>query len=170
MSLPSPSTLLATVTLAFASVFTAGAALAQDWKHASVKSAEGVTLNLDYTTKKDPVTGCYKCTLYTRTDALWLNIEAPGLGDGDTVRAVVLNKRYTQWTRPEPTEIETYAFDLAPAGNGRFTVDAGTLRTWGQGYGGVEDFVLEIALVVNGKWLQDPISGTSNFQLNLAQD
>ena len=66
------------VSLIFASVFAAGTALAQDWKHASVKSSEGITLKIECTTNKDGFNGCYKCIVYTRTDALWLNVEAPG--------------------------------------------------------------------------------------------
>lgn len=149
-------------------------AFAQTWHHASGTSQEGVSLTLDYTTKKDAFNGCYKCTYYTRTDALWLNLQSPVLKAGDSVRAVLVNKRYAFWTRPDVTEIETREVDFAYAGSeggvARFTVEAGNLRTWGSGYGGTEDFELEVAIVVNGVWLKDPVSGTSNFRFALSEN
>jgi len=147
-------------------VLSSSAALAGEWKHAQLVSAEGVAIDVDYTVKSDTFNGCYKCTLFTRSDALWINVTAPNLSEGDKVRAVLVNKGKFA-TASDVIHFETKEIDLTYAGNGRFTADAGSLRIWGSGYAGAETFTLEVALVVNGTWLKDPMSQTNNFVLPL---
>lgn len=153
--------------------FGAQNALAQEWKHASATAVENVSLSLDYTTIKDPYTGCYRCTVYTRTEALWINLRSADFSGSESVRAVLVNKRFAPWTSPAVTDIETREIDLTFAGVengiGRFTADAGSVRTWGAFPGVWEDFELEIAIVVNGHWLQDPATQTSNFRFALSE-
>ena len=147
-------------------VLASSSALASEWKHSELVSAEGVAVEVDYTVKSDVFTGCYKCTLYTRSDALWINVSAPNLSEGDKVRAVLVNKGKFA-TTPDVLHFESKEIDLTYAGNGRFTADAGSLRIWGAGYAGTETFTLELALVVNGTWLKDPVSKTNNFVVPL---
>lgn len=150
-----------------ASLYYANLGFSSPWLHSQVVSQEKVAITLDYTYERDAFDGCYKCTFYDRTSNLWINVTADWLSNSDRVRVVLLNKSYPFWSAGEYFNLETREIDLSFAEDGRFTASISALKLFGSGYGGKEIFELELAVVINGVWLLDPISQSHNFRVSM---
>lgn len=124
--------------------------LADDFEHAELKSSDGTSIQLDYQQ------GIFRDG-YLVASPLWVHVISPSLRPLDRVRVVLM---VYDFGRQEQFE----EVDLYYAAPGRFD---GYLR------GGLvigregDDFKEQLACVVSGRWLRDPINGTSNFQLTL---
>jgi hypothetical protein len=93
----------------------------------------------------------------------WLNVQRSDLGPSDHVRAV--------WIDNSQFVGQTYSqnqVDLSYAGNGRFTAQLpDTVEYLGDESGGLPTSQ-QLAIVVDGDWLTDPVSGSHNFNLQLS--
>lgn len=145
-------------------------AWATEWKHVNLQSSDGTKIAIDYQAQQEAFSGCYKCTIDTKTTAAWINVSAPNLGANDTVHAVVLNFRLGNhsYAQPEVVELNDYHIDLHWDENAqKFTATLPALSIYRTGYPGTWKFRQEIAIVVNGQWLNDPMSNTHNFKFSL---
>lgn len=137
------------------------------WNHRTLYSAAGTQIKIDFNIEVEEFSGCYKCNLDTRAKNLWVNIIDTDLTSNDQVRIIFLNKEYSSYRNPGEFYLQTIELDLEFAENGRFTGPLGSLTIYSSGYGGTFHYAQEIAIVINGEWLLDPISNTNNFSLKL---
>lgn len=127
-----------------------GVGLADETLHSQVKSTDGTVIQVDYQQEifRDG---------YVIATPLWIHALNSRLRPGDRVRVVLMT-----YDAGRLEQFETV--DLYYSEPGRYE---GLLRG-GLVIGHEEDhFRQELACVVNGGWLSDPINGTSNFQLTL---
>lgn len=117
------------------------------WRHANLKAADGTEINVDY--------NVFRAGDAIMADPLWVNVKNPAFSGGEKVRVVLINS--TVLTQ------STQTLDLEHAGQGRFTARAG--RVWIMQT--EASFNQEIAVVVDGKWLTDPVSGSNNFKFRM---
>lgn len=105
---------------------------------------------------------------------LWINLSHHSFNGSERVRAILLNHAYlAYYPRPNgPTPgITTLAkdqeFDLTWCGDHFAGKAPETFFVKYRGYGYVNQFFQELAIVVNGEWLKDPVSQSSNFLFQL---
>jgi hypothetical protein len=122
------------------------------WCHDYLAATDGTQIALDYQTQ-----GGFNSAGSFRVSPLWINVRSEGLGASDHVRAVLIDI-----TGNLGEVVQTQQIDLSYAGPGWFTGQT-TLDT------SLNDFQ-QIAVVADGAWQKDPISGGSNFEFNLGDD
>lgn len=136
-----------------------------EWKHASAISAEGVQIQVNYEVKQGPV-NCFKCSQYTYATPLWITIEHSSLKSSDKVRVMLLNFRKHSFYSKEQLEVQELDLKFFSE-DSSFSQEAQPLVIYSSGYGGTEICRQEIAVVINGQWLKNPVNGTSNFAIKL---
>ena len=144
----------------------------EDWRHAGLKSENGIEIKMDYKTRDSRPEGCLKCQLTTYADPLWINISGGSLKESDKVRLVLINIAHYSYTPQYPSTDVNY-LDLT-WDKDHFTGDYKSvsqldghlysLPIYASGYGGIWIYDQELAIVVNGTWLVDPISKKNNFK------
>jgi hypothetical protein len=149
------------------------APLAQASGTKTLTSTSGHQITLNYSTSVE-VTNSNKPARITTADSIQIGVTHPSLKISDRVRVVLVNKATTQLgcgANQVHKKEETHMLDLGPAGAGPFLGGELTspLLISNLGYCYTVYGKLEVAVVVNGEWLQDPINGSHNFQVDLAQ-
>lgn len=117
------------------------------WRHANLKAADGTEINVDY--------NVFRAGDGLLADPIWVNVSNPAFCGGERARVVLINSSLAGQS--------TQTLDLEYAGQGRFTARAG--RVWI--IQPEANFSQEIAVVVDGKWLTDPVSGSNNFKFRM---
>lgn len=131
----------------------------ENWKHVRLTAADGTAITVDYTVQD--LAGSVIAS------PVWINVSGRDFNKVGNVRVLLINYYLTSG----PIQLEdTQQLDLKYAGGSRFTgqlqkvlMSEGTYM-----YGG-NIFRQELAVVVDGKWLRDPVSGTNNFKFQLAR-
>lgn len=156
------------------------ATLASDnWKHARLVSAEKIEISVDFISKFYN-TSSNKPSSSTYASPIYFNITDRNLDSQDKVQVVLINhykseSRYGNYAYSAQKE---YIIDLSYAEGGQFTAqfssdndytneESTRLQIAGFSYSSAIYFWQEIAVVINGQWLTDPVGRTHNFQLNL---
>lgn len=123
---------------------------AADFQHAQLKSTDGTEIRLDYQQ------GIFRDG-YIVASPLWVHVSNPLLRPEDRVRVLLMV--YDHGAQEQYEAVDLYY--LKP---GQFEgVLRGGLVIGREGH----DFEEQLACVVSGRWLTDPINRTSNFQLTL---
>ncbi len=159
-----------------------------DWQHARLKATDGTAISVDFLTNLERTQDDYIRPTYTRSfvrdtwraSNVWINVQAPHLNGTQEVRAVFIRKSYPYSCLPMDCYVRE--LQLAHAGGGRYT---GTL---GASFVGtlniVDDYrnsanpaenyrretpygFEELAIVVDGRWLEDPMSGEHDFKFRM---
>ncbi|MDA8244996.1 MAG: hypothetical protein M0025_12865 [Elusimicrobia bacterium] len=138
-----------------------------NWKNIRLAAQDGTKIVIDYA----------PLSLGGETIAspFWVTVVKPGMGftGGEKVRAVVMTY-YDTSNMAANTLYETQELDLKPVYPGSYGHGPVTFQAKGQrveilqshiGYG--YNFRQEIAVVVDGRWLADPVNGTHNFKFKL---
>jgi hypothetical protein len=151
---------------------------ASGWSHAVLGSAEGIGISIDYVSHFYE-SHDYKPTHVDSADPVYANVWADQFTGDEAVRVVFMN-----YERCEKSYVPyTYSLDLTWYGD-HFSGDlshdaaiersylkfpAGTHRidTRWSGYGGNHPFCQEVAVVVDDKWLVDPLSSGNNFKIDM---
>ena len=161
-----------------------------DWRHAALKSAEGAEITIDYQIVHDTNMSNKPSESYTLSPVI-VNFTRSGLTPRDKVQVVVVNEMKNLGScgsRAYDWQESTYV-DLVAAPEGHFygdlTEQGFRRETFGIRYNQpVRSLALvmnpycqtqvsygqSIAVVVNGHWLVDPISHTTNFRLDLGHE
>ncbi len=160
-------------------LFSMGSAFADyyklgDWHHITTKSQEGVYVSVDYKIKKERYHSNKPATNYYASP-LWINLGAENLGPNDEVRVVFLNKRMDRGY--EYNEIEEQ-IDLSWDGekfSGKMTYNpyknygnktrTENIPVYYLGYAATGLYRQEVAIVINGYWLN--FKNGNNFQFNI---
>jgi hypothetical protein len=147
------------------------------WHHVVLESTDHTRINIDFVRNFLPDTTSYKPTDVFTADPAYVNVRSDNLTGTGQVRVVLNNY--------ERCELEvipySYALDLTWQGD-HFSGNlndatmnrsylkfpsAETLKIRMQGYGGIFSYCQDIAVVIDGNWLTDPISQIHNFSFNL---
>ena len=149
------------------------------WSHAGVKSADGINVSIDYVSHYRPDTTSYKPTHVDVADPVYANVWAANLTGDEHVRVVFMN-----YERCERSVVPyTYTIDLEWYGD-HFSANVGKdaaitrsylswqpgtmpITTRWSGYGGNHPFCQEVAVVIDDKWLVDPVSNGNNFKIDM---
>ncbi|MCX6116735.1 MAG: hypothetical protein NT027_04280 [Proteobacteria bacterium] len=135
---------------------------ANTWCHAFLKATDGSVLQLDYQVQR--IGRNRGPDIYVMSN-LYLHAQNDAFEGSENVSMVIMNP-VNGSTSASSKELSKFSFN-----EGQFTGNANDI---GNGrfepvirydYPG-ETFYLEVAIVVDGIWLKDPISGTSNFSFN----
>jgi hypothetical protein len=125
-----------------------------NWCHVGLSATDGTTINVDY-----QVNGPYGRGSYYQLSHVWVNVSNNKVNSNAKVRAVLIHKNQSA---------TTYQLDLQSAGSGRFSGSLNADQSiTGNTYDQTSD---EIAVVVNGQWLKDPISRNNNFKFNFSRN
>lgn len=146
-----------------------------------LKSAEGVGIQVEFNVQTR-VTNSNKPERLRFAEPLELRVEHPGLRTDDQVRAVLTLMEHTEnfCGGRSRSQTQVYVMDLRfdadeHAFRARFTEDASLLiddelypvrlplMISSEGFCDRIASQLQVAVVVNGQWLKDPISQTGNF-------
>lgn len=123
----------------------------KDWKHVVLQSADKTGITVDYILRRlesDPQAGD---TAYVFADPVWINVYNSAFNGSEKVTAEISGN-------PKET------IELAYAGGGRFTGKAGRSVTLLFHHHGVDyPYVQELSVKIDGKLLQDPVSGKNRF-------
>ncbi len=131
------------------------------WCHVALTATDGTNVQIDY-----QLHGPYDHAGYYQVTPLWINVRRSGLGSSDQAQAVIVNNYAGQ----NPV---TSTGDLTLAEPGRLTGEIDGVTFWPSmfvsGASGLQEAYqgTGAALVIDGNWLSDPISGTHNFGINL---
>lgn len=131
----------------------------ENWKHVQLTAADGTSITVDYLVQD--LAGSVIAA------PVWVNVSGRNFNNVGNVRVLLINYYLTSG----PIQLEdTQQLDLKYSGGYRFTgqlqkvlMSEGTYM-----YGG-NIFRQELAVVVDGKWLRDPVSNTSNFKFQLVR-
>lgn len=127
------------------------------WKHVSLVAADGTRITVDYSVLD--LGGSVIAT------PVWVNVEGANAGK---VRVVLMN--YYFFPNGSLKLRDTQQIDLKYAGGSRFTGELQkVLLSEGTYMYGGNLFRQELAVMVNGQWLRDPISNTNNFKFQLVR-
>lgn len=157
-------------------------------KYRMLKSAEGVQIVLAYDVITVPVYS-NKPSSTTYATPFAVTVRFPFLTNRSNIRVVLVNTGIMGGScgQPNARAQEVFAMDLKPLNNGDFQAEfyqdavpqiggRGVMMDPDQkpglkiavnGYCFTTSYQLEVAVVVDGRWLKDPVNGTSNFQVNL---
>jgi hypothetical protein len=152
-----------------------------DWHHNVLRSAQGTEIHLDhkphflkYRDEWTVGTSTYRQDAAAWTgQPLWFNVSSSAFTGGERVHAVFIVKRNGDCSGPQ--DCGYFQIDFTYAGNGRFT------SLWQDGNpfnlkqqfvrsdGAVEysTYTYEIAVSVDDRWQDDPVSGSHNFHFDL---
>ncbi len=122
------------------------------WKQASLKAADGTVITVDYT----PMSAGKEIIM---AEPVWVSVMSPG-HQMRKVRVVLIN--YFE-DSDQTKEIQT--LDLTPVQSYTFKARAQSIALREMVYA----FRQEIAVVVDGNWLVDPVTGGHNFKFNMAR-
>ena len=125
---------------------------ATPWCHAGLTATDRTSISLDY-----QATGSFtRGNAFFGVGPLWFNVHRQDLHEQDAVRLVFLDLEDGRLQSSQ-------TIDLTFAEPGRFTAPATAFET-------AIYRAQQVAIVINGTWLKDPISGNSNFTVSLAGD
>ncbi len=155
-----------------------------DWHHTVLNSSQGTEIRMDlephFLRYRDEWTVASSTYTEERADwsgqPLWFNVTNPAFTGSEHVHAVFLLKRDASADCNIPEDCGVFEFDLAYAGGGRFTApwqDGNPIYLTQQlirsdGTNAISTNAEEIAVVVDGNWQDDPISGSHNFKFDLS--
>jgi hypothetical protein len=155
-----------------------------DWHHNVLRSSQGTTIQMDmqphFLRYRDEWTVGSSTYSEERADwsgqPLWFNISNPAFTGNEHVHAVFLLKRDATVDCSNYEDCDTFELDLTYAGGGRFTAQwqAGNAIYVSQqlirsdGTNTIATNAEEIAVVIDGNWQDDPISGSHNFKFDLS--
>lgn len=157
--------------------------LANHWSHISLLSEDGVKVSVDYIANYHHDSS-YKPTHTYTADEVHINVSSEEIGPEVRVTAVLINYEsghsYFGESHSLPWTYELIDLNWQETGHfsGKLT-DANVSRSYMNydyyhpiviktfGYGGTQYFHQEVAIVMNGQWLVDPISQSHNFKINL---
>ena len=154
-----------------------------DWHHTTVRSSQNTTIAMDikphFTRYRDEWTVGSSTYSEERADwigqPLWFNISNPAFTGNEHVHAVFILKRDANADCNNYEDCGVFEFDLTYAGGGRFTAEwqngnpiwVRQQFTRSDGSKTLSTNAEEIAVVVDGDWQDDPISGSHNFRFDL---
>lgn len=134
--------------------------LKEGWRHVKFTAADGTGITVDYSVQD--LTGSVIAA------PVWINVSGGNFNNVGNVRVVLMN--YYFFPNGPVKLHDTQQLDLKYSGGPRFTgqfqkvlMSEGTYM-----YGG-NIFRQELAVVVDGKWLRDPVSNTNNFKFQLVR-
>ncbi len=177
-------------TIFFATFFCLSAQTnAGEWKKYQLKSADGISITLDYQINFDYYQSNKSYESY-ELNPFYINISGVGFKSTDKIRVIFINhmQNMARCGFSEYQWDDVIAADLTRAPQGHFyanmnrnglqkeqwnddyTQTVGPITLFSRPY--CQQFTTtgqEIAIVRNGKWLTDPISGTHNFKFNLGE-
>jgi hypothetical protein len=124
------------------------------WRKANLRSEDGTEITVSYV----------PLDLGGETVAApaWVIVSSPRLRGTEKIRAVIM----TYYDLPSvggSTLTDTQTLDLKYSPYGSFSAQAQKLSMFGVGF----SFRQEIAVVVDGRWLVDPVSGSHNFKFKM---
>ena len=122
---------------------------ADQWCHIPLKATDGTLIQVDYR-----YNGPYGRSGVVDITPLWVNVTRPAGTANSNVRAVLINYSYNS---PQNFQQDLQR-DTAQHFSGQFA-------RFSDLYGSYKR--TEIAVVVDSQWLKDPISGKTNFQIDL---
>lgn len=156
-----------------------------DWQHTSLRSSQGTDIRMDYKAHflryRDEWTVGSSTYTEERADwtgqPLWFNIASSAFTGSENVHAVFVLKRDANADCNNYEDCGVFQVDLTYAGGQRFTapwqdgnpiyVKQRFVRS--DGSTSISSNAEEIAVVVDGNWQDDPISGLHNFRFDLGQ-
>jgi hypothetical protein len=128
------------------------AQLTTPWCHAWLGATDGTSVSIDYRAIGSFTHG----NRFFGLDPVWFNVHRQDLGEHDAVRLVFVDL-------DQQTTLTSQTIDLTFAEPGRFTGQARAFESAVYRH-------QQVAVVINGTWLKDPIGGGSNFSVDLAGD
>lgn len=160
------------VPVMLASAMSAGTAAAgpTDWCHDYLRSADGFAINFDYQVIETGPNPNGPSEIKRTTSPAWLNVVGASFSGAEHVSAVIVTHGYSEKCGPVECGLydeQVHHVDLAFAGGNRFTGQvSGDLpfQLYVEGDDDATQYLYEIAVVVDGRWLKDPVSGSSNFR------
>lgn len=144
-------------------------AMSDSWKHILLRSAENVSISLDFQEHHDSF-------FSSQNESTWsaapftISVSYPGLSAQNSVRVVLMNFRRLMGpgAARDAEQLETQQLDLEWRGGGVFSTSIFQFFPLHQeGPTGCFDYRQELAIVISGRWLWDPISRTHNFKLDM---
>ncbi len=128
-----------------------------NWKHINLQAADGTRISIDYS----------PLSLGSEIIAapLWVTVSRPGLTGAEKVRAVIMNY-YDSSNISANTLYEKQELDLKYNGTA-FQLEGSRVELSQSHIGYGYNFRQEIAVVVDGKWLSDPVNGSHNFKFKM---
>lgn len=152
-------------------------ASADSWSHINLRSADQTSINVDYVPHFLSDTSHKPTNIYT-ADPIHINVMGSRLTGAQHVRVIVSNYEVTpenQWYLEAMYTLDLtwcghhYTGELREAKLSRshIPIDYKPMTIRRQGYGGITSFTQDLSVVVDGVWLQDPISQSHNFKFNL---
>jgi hypothetical protein len=131
----------------------------QNWKNIRLQSADGAKITLDYSPS------FYDGNV--TAEPLWVTVSSPRFTGSEKVRAVIMT--YYENSYMAGKLKDTREIDLAYNGTAFQAKNAGVniVESLHVGYGYNCLFRQEIAVVVDGVWLSDPVNGSHNFNFEL---
>lgn len=142
-------------------------AFANDWRHITLVSEQGNTIQVDFTMER--IVNCARCDVLYLARNVWVNVSGPSVSPGTSARVVYISKPYCSIHWYSET-LNTLDFDLQYTEGGRLTTQIHDLRTKRFLYaysGSTCDYKTELAVVIDGVWQKDPINQSSNFVIEL---
>ncbi len=126
------------------------------WRHVGLRAEDGTGIKIDFNA----------VSIGNRIMAtpVWINVSNSALKGGENVTAVLINY-YDNSNQIESTQ----NIVLKYAGDGKFTAQADRIEVLQRSHNGSIYFCRqEIAVVVDGNWLVDPVTGVHNFKFNMS--
>lgn len=138
-------------------------AQADEWKHNYLRSSDGADISVDYKYMSE------RASIFA--SPVWLNVLLPAGVHCPTSLRVVFENHYDLVGFHQNTLEKQHIVDLYAASSvgsrcrytGRlpFVLLSSSQRSYGYNYR------QELSLVVNGRWLKDPISNSTTFKLKM---
>lgn len=127
------------------------------WRHVSLKATDGTEIKVDYNMVGNG--GLLEAA------AIWINVSNPAFRGDEKIGAALMN--YSADNPMFPTVMQTQKVDLKYV-DGKFTGQAAVPVLVSEGSMG-HQYRQELAIVVNGNWLTDPVSKQHNFKFKMAK-
>ena len=153
-----------------------------DWQHTVLRSSQGTEIKIDHKPHflryRDEWTAG---STYSEeraswsSDPVWFNVSSTAFTGSEQVRVAFAIKRYDGANCNIPEDCGFFQFDLSYAGDHRFSAQGNPLYVNQQvirsdGSKSISTNAEEISVVVDGRWQDDPVSGSHNFRFNLARN
>lgn len=134
-----------------------------NWKHISLRAADGHSITIDY----NPLSlGSESLGSEIIAAPLWVTVANSRFTGGEKVRAVIMTY-YDSSVIAANTLKDTQNIDLKY--NSRaFQAQGSRVQIMESHIGYGYNFRQEIAVVVDGNWLADPVNGTHNFKFKMS--
>ncbi len=153
-----------------------------DWRHTNFQTAQGIEVGVDFDARIEK-NGAFKSQtcLAAYPQSFFINLRKASLSSSSQVRVVLNHYGFNS----ESSTPETYTLDLGYQGDhfsGRLfnaKLNRGSLELTSpvrlplllscEGYAGLNLFTRQtVSVVVDGEWLTDPATGSTQFPIDLA--